>query len=97
MHLIDWIVLLVTLGLIVGYGVYKTRTSASAGELLSGSKNVGAMTIGLGIMATQASAITFLSTPGQLQGRAVRADVRVVRERVRVERRAQRRHVPVER
>ena len=65
MHLIDWIVLLATLGLIVGYGVYKTRTSASAGELLSGSKNVGAMTIGLGIMATQASAITFLSTPGQ--------------------------------
>ncbi|MDE0986657.1 MAG: sodium:solute symporter [Schleiferiaceae bacterium] len=65
MHLIDWIVLLVTLGLIVGYGVYKTRKSASAGELLSGSKDVGAMTIGLGIMATQASAITFLSTPGQ--------------------------------
>lgn len=65
MHLIDWIVLLATLGLIVGYGVYKTRRSASAGELLSGSKDVGAMTIGLGIMATQASAITFLSTPGQ--------------------------------
>jgi Na+/proline symporter len=65
MHLIDWIVLLATLGLIVGYGVYKTRRSTSAGELLSGSKNVGAMTIGLGIMATQASAITFLSTPGQ--------------------------------
>lgn len=65
MHLIDWIVLLATLGLIVGYGVYKTRKSASAGELLSGSKDVGAMTIGLGIMATQASAITFLSTPGQ--------------------------------
>ncbi|HCY24707.1 MAG TPA: sodium:solute symporter, partial [Cryomorphaceae bacterium] len=64
MHLIDWIVLLATLGLIVGYGVYKTRRSASAGELLSGSKDVGAMTIGLGIMATQASAITFLSTPG---------------------------------
>ncbi len=65
MHLVDWIVLLATLGLIVGYGVYKTRRSASAGELLSGSKDVGAMTIGLGIMATQASAITFLSTPGQ--------------------------------
>ena len=65
MHLIDWIVLLATLGLIVGYGVYKTRRSTSAVELLSGSKNVGAMTIGLGIMATQASAITFLSTPGQ--------------------------------
>ena len=64
MHPIDWFVLVGTLALIVGYGVYKTRLRA-AGELLSGSKNVSLWTIGLGIMATQASAITFLSTPGQ--------------------------------
>jgi len=65
MHALDWVVLLSTLALIVGYGVYKTRKSATAGELLSGSKDVSLYTVGLGIMATQASAITFLSTPGQ--------------------------------
>ncbi len=65
MHPLDWIVLGATLALIVGYGVYKTRKSATASELLSGSKSVSPWTIGLGIMATQASAITFLSTPGQ--------------------------------
>lgn len=65
MHPLDWIVLCATLALIVGYGVYKTRKSATASELLSGSKTVSPWTIGLGIMATQASAITFLSTPGQ--------------------------------
>ncbi|MAZ96869.1 MAG: sodium:solute symporter [Flavobacteriales bacterium] len=65
MHPIDWFVLGVTLALIVGYGVFKTRKSATASELLSGSKKVSPWTIGLGIMATQASAITFLSTPGQ--------------------------------
>lgn len=64
MHALDWLVLLGTLAAIVGYGVYKTRRKA-AGELLSGSKDVSLWTIGLGIMATQASAITFLSTPGQ--------------------------------
>jgi SSS family solute:Na+ symporter len=64
MHALDWFVLLGTLAAIVGYGVYKTRRKA-AGELLSGSKDVSLWTIGLGIMATQASAITFLSTPGQ--------------------------------
>ena len=65
MHPIDWLVLGLTLALIVGYGVYKTRKSATASELLSGSKKISPWTIGLGIMATQASAITFLSTPGQ--------------------------------
>ncbi|HCP40846.1 MAG TPA: sodium:solute symporter [Cryomorphaceae bacterium] len=65
MHPLDWIVLGATLALIVGYGVYETRKGATASELLSGSKTVSPLTIGLGIMATQASAITFLSTPGQ--------------------------------
>jgi len=64
MHLLDWIVLAATLAAIVGYGVLKT-SRREAGELLSGSKDVSRLTIGLGIMATQASAITFLSTPGQ--------------------------------
>ncbi len=64
MHLLDWIVLAATLAAIVGYGVLIT-SRREAGELLSGSKDVSRLTIGLGIMATQASAITFLSTPGQ--------------------------------
>src|SRR5210317_9220 len=64
MHALDWIVLITALAAIVGYGVLKTRRRG-AGELLSGSKDVSLWTIGLGIMATQASAITFLSTPGQ--------------------------------
>ena len=64
MHALDWIVLITTLAAIVGYGVLKTRRRG-AGELLSGSKDVSLWTIGLGIMATQASAITFLSTPGK--------------------------------
>src|SRR6056300_1773724 len=64
MHALDWIVLITTLAAIVGYGVLKTRRRG-AGEILSGSKDVSLWTIGLGIMATQASAITFLSTPGQ--------------------------------
>ena len=64
MHALDWIVLATTLAAIVGYGVFKTRRRG-AGELLSGSKDVSLWTIGLGIMATQASAMTLLSTPGQ--------------------------------
>jgi len=63
--LLDWLVLLVTLGAIVGYGLWKTRGSADAAAYMHGGYNDSWYTIGLGVMATQASAITFLSTPGQ--------------------------------
>ncbi len=65
MSIIDWIVLFGTLGSIVAYGVYKTRGKKSMEGYLKGDSDLKWWTIGLSIMATQASAITFLSTPGQ--------------------------------
>ena len=66
LHLLDWLVLLSTLLFIVLYGVYKTRKMNSGVEdYIKGGKDTKWWTIGLSVMATQASAITFLSTPGQ--------------------------------
>jgi len=65
MHLLDWIVMGLTLFGIVAYGVWKTRSVNTAESYLLGDRDLRWWTIGLSIMATQASAITFLSTPGQ--------------------------------
>ncbi len=65
MQLLDWIVLSVTLLFIVGYGVYQTRGSKNVQDYIRGGNTAKWWTIGLSVMATQASAITFLSTPGQ--------------------------------
>jgi SSS family transporter len=65
MSTLDWVVLLGTLLFIVIYGVWKTRGTNNIEGYLLGNKNMKWWTIGLSIMATQASAITFLSTPGQ--------------------------------
>lgn len=65
MSSIDWLVLLLTLGAIVAYGVWKGRAVVTADAYLRGGSDMKWYTIGLSIMATQASAITFLSTPGQ--------------------------------
>lgn len=65
MSWIDWTVLIATLLLIVGYGSWKTRKNKNLEGFLKGNNSENWMTIGLSIMATQASAITFLSTPGQ--------------------------------
>lgn len=65
MHTTDWIVMLVTLLGIVAYGVWKTRNVNSTESYILGDRELKWYTIGLSIMATQASAITFLSTPGQ--------------------------------
>ncbi|MGD1957356.1 MAG: sodium:solute symporter [Fulvivirga sp.] len=62
---IDWAVLFGTLVGIVAYGVWKTRGANTMDSYLRGSDDVKWWAIGLSIMATQASAITFLSTPGQ--------------------------------
>lgn len=62
---IDWIIMLGTLFFIVSYGVWKTRGSKNIEGYLLGGKASNWWTIGLSVMATQASAITFLSTPGQ--------------------------------
>ena len=65
MGLIDWIVLIGTLSLIVFYGLWKNRSHNNINEYLKGGNKARWWTIGLSVMATQASAITFLSTPGQ--------------------------------
>ena len=65
MTTLDWIVLVGTIGFIGVYGWWKTRNvSTMEGYFLAGN-TLAWPTIGLSIMATQASAITFLSTPGQ--------------------------------
>jgi SSS family transporter len=65
MQLIDWIVLGGTLLFIVLYGTYKTRKQKNVTDYIKGGGDAKWWTIGLSVMATQASAITFLSTPGQ--------------------------------
>jgi len=65
MQLFDWIVLIVTLLFIVIYGVWKTKGSKNVEDYILGNNETPWYTVGLSVMATQASAITFLSTPGQ--------------------------------
>lgn len=65
MSIIDWIVLFGTLIFIVAYGIWKTRGEQNMDGYLRGGNDSKWWVIGLSIMATQASAITFLSTPGQ--------------------------------
>jgi Na+/proline symporter len=65
MQLFDWIVLIVTLLFIVIYGAWKTKGSRNVQDYILGSNETPWHTVGLSVMATQASAITFLSTPGQ--------------------------------
>ena len=65
MQQLDWIILSVTLLFIVFYGVYKTKGSKNVEDYILGNKETPWWTVGLSVMATQASAITFLSTPGQ--------------------------------
>jgi len=65
MQLLDWIVLSSTLLIIVIYGTLKTRGSKNAIDYIKGGSEAKWWTVGISVMATQASAITFLSTPGQ--------------------------------
>ncbi len=62
---IDWAVLIGTLLFIVLYGSWKTRGQKNAQDFIRGGNQSKWWTIGLSVMATQASAITFLSTTGQ--------------------------------
>lgn len=65
MQLFDWIILVVTLLFIVIYGAWKTNGSKNVQDYILGSNETPWHVVGLSVMATQASAITFLSTPGQ--------------------------------
>ena len=64
MSYIDWTVLLITILAIVGYGIYKSRGAQSMQAYLLGNQSLPWYTVCLSVMATQASAITFLSAPG---------------------------------
>src|SRR5690606_25289357 len=65
MGALDWNILAGTLLFIVVYGVWKTRGSKDVNDYVLGGNEAKWWTVGLSVMATQASAITFLSTPGQ--------------------------------
>ena len=65
MNQLDWIVLVVTLALIISYGVYKSRTTHNLDGYFLSNRSMPWGLVLLSIMGTQASAITFLSAPGQ--------------------------------
>ena len=65
MSILDWIVLSGTLTFIVVYGIWKSRGSNNIEGYLLANKSMPWYMVGISIMATQASAITFLSAPGQ--------------------------------
>ena len=65
MSYIDWVILSGTLFFIVVYGAWKTRGAQNMQSYMLGDNEAKWWTVGLSVMATQASAITFMSTPGQ--------------------------------
>jgi Na+/proline symporter len=65
MNALDWVVLLGTMLGIAAYGTWRTRHTDNLNTYLKGNHNTGWLTIGISVAATQASAITFLSIPGQ--------------------------------
>jgi Na+/proline symporter len=65
MSTIDWLVLFGTLTFIVLYGTWKSRGAKNMESFLKGDQQLKWWMVGISIMATQASAVTFLSTPGQ--------------------------------
>ena len=65
MSTIDWIVLTATLASIVAFGLYKSRATNDLQSYLLAGRSMSWYAVAFSIMATQASAITFTSTPGQ--------------------------------
>src|SRR6266496_5806640 len=65
MSSLDWIVLVVTLAGIVAYGLYKSRTTHNLDGYFLSNRSMPWGLVLLSIMGTQASAITFISAPGQ--------------------------------
>jgi len=65
MSRIDWIILIATLSGIVLYGMYKSKTTKNLDGYLLSNRSMPWYLVLLSIMGTQASAITFLSAPGQ--------------------------------
>src|SRR5580692_9579685 len=65
MRPLDWVVLVLWLVLLVSYGLWRSRGSNTVNQFLLAGKTMPWYAMGLSIMATQAGAITFISTPGQ--------------------------------
>ncbi|MEP7106825.1 MAG: sodium:solute symporter, partial [Ferruginibacter sp.] len=65
MSTIDWVILIVTLCTIIIYGIYKSRTTKNLDGYFLSNRTMPWYLVLLSIMGTQASAITFLSAPGQ--------------------------------
>ena len=65
MSSLDWIVLIVTLLLIISYGLYKSKTSKNLEGYFLSNRSMPWYLVLLSIMGTQASAVTFLAAPGQ--------------------------------
>jgi SSS family solute:Na+ symporter len=65
MQILDWFILIFSLSFIVIYGAWKAKGSQNVKDYILGNNEAKWWTIGISVMATQASAITFLSTPGQ--------------------------------
>jgi SSS family transporter len=65
MRPLDWVVMFGWLAFIVSYGLYRGRGSTTVNKFLLAGKSMPWYAMGLSIMATQASAITFISTTGQ--------------------------------
>src|SRR6202789_505737 len=65
MKLVDWLVMFGWLAFIVGYGLYRGRGSDTVSSFLLAGRSMPWYAMGLSIMATQASAVTFISTTGQ--------------------------------
>lgn len=72
MSAIDWIVLCGTLAFIVLYGIWKSRGTNTVSSYLLADRQLPWYHVGLSVMATQASAITFISAPGQAYGDGLR-------------------------
>lgn len=65
MSVYDWLVLCITLGFIAIYGLIKTRKQSGLQDYILGEQSASWWKVGFAVMATQASAITFISTTGQ--------------------------------
>src|SRR5512135_680703 len=65
MRWIDWLVLVGTLGGIVAYGIYRSKASRNLEGYFLSNREMPWFMVLLSIMGTQASAVTFLSAPGQ--------------------------------
>lgn len=65
MSILDWLVLVVTLFAVIGYGIYKSKHEKNLDSYFKSNNSMSWFLILLSIMGTQASAITFLSAPGQ--------------------------------